>query len=100
MEAVIQISGKQYKVNNNSVIYTEKINKPVGDKIIFSDILMVNGIFDKTQLKKYVVEGVIEKQSKAKKLIVFTYKPKKNTKRKLGHRQPFTQIKITKIAKK
>ena len=99
MTAIIKLSGKQYKVELNSIIYSEKIHGELGKKVIFNNILMLDGIFDREILKKYKISGIIEKHSKQKKIIVFRYKPKKNTKRKLGHRQNFTQIRITDIPK-
>lgn len=97
MKAIIEIGGKQYTVEEDSTIYIEKIKNTLGDHILFKDIKMINGVYKQDKLKDAAIEGIVEKHSKEKKIKVFTYKAKKNTKRRLGHRQPFTQVKIIKI---
>ena len=101
MYAVIETGGKQYKVQEGDTIFVEKIKAEEGDKIDFSKVLLVAGDEDLTVGKPYVegatVEGTVLEQGKAKKIIVFKYKPKKNYKRKQGHRQPYTKVKIEKI---
>ena len=101
MFAVIETGGKQYKVNEGDVIFVEKLDVAEGDKVTFDKVLAVaddNGI----KTGKPVVEGAtvtasVVKNGKAKKIYVMTYKSKKNEKRKIGHRQPYTQVKIDKI---
>ena len=102
MFAVIETGGKQYKVNEGDVIFVEKLDVAEGDKVTFDKVLAVaddNGI----KTGKPVVEGAtvtasVVKNGKAKKIYVMTYKSKKNEKRKIGHRQPYTKVQIEKIA--
>ena len=102
MFAVIETGGKQYKVNEGDVIFVEKLDVAEGDKVTFDKVLVVasdNGV--KTGAP--VVEGAtvtasVVKNGKAKKIYVMTYKSKKNEKRKIGHRQPYTKVQIEKIA--
>lgn len=102
MFAVIETGGKQYKVNEGDVIFVEKLDVAEGDKVTFDKVLAVasdNGVKTGTP----VVEGAsvtasVVKNGKAKKIYVMTYKSKKNEKRKMGHRQPYTKVQIEKIA--
>jgi large subunit ribosomal protein L21 len=102
MFAVIETGGKQYKVNEGDVIFVEKLDVAEGDKVTFDKVLVVasdNGVKTGTP----VVEGAsvtasVVKNGKAKKIYVMTYKSKKNEKRKMGHRQPYTKVQIEKIA--
>lgn len=101
MYAVIETGGKQYRVEKDSVLYIEKLDVEVGDTVTFDKVLLVkNG--DETKVGSPLVEsarvtGKVVKHGKGKKIIVFKYKPKKNYKRKKGHRQPFTQVVIQNI---
>ena len=102
MFAIIETGGKQYKVNEGDVIFVEKLEVSEGDKITFDRVLVVS---DESEIKvgAPVVEGAtvtanVVKNGKGKKLYVMTYKPKKNEKRKMGHRQPYTKVQIEKIA--
>ena len=102
MFAIIETGGKQYKVNEGDVIFVEKLEVAEGDKITFDRVLVVS---DESGIKvgAPVVEGAtvtanVVKNGKAKKIYVMTYKPKKNEKRKMGHRQPYTKVQIEKIA--
>lgn len=101
MYAVIETGGKQYRVQEGDVVFVEKLNAQEGETINFDKILLVSKEGELLAGKPYVegvsVEGSVLEQGKAKKIIVFTYKAKKNSKRKLGHRQPFTKVKIEKI---
>lgn len=100
MYAIIETGGKQLKVSENDVIFVEKLDVNEGDKVTFDKVLLVGGNSTKVGAP-YVdgasVTGTVEKQGKEKKVIVFKYKPKKSSKRKLGHRQPYTKITIDKI---
>lgn len=104
MLAVIHTGGKQYLVSPGQKIKIEKIDKKEGEKIIFSEVLLLekeNEIKIGTPLIKDVkVIGKVIKQGKNKKLIVFKYKPKTRYKVKKGHRQLFTEIEILKIESK
>ncbi len=97
MFAVIETGGKQYKVQYGDVIFVEKLNAAENDTVEFP----VVALFGEGETKvgaPYVqgasVTGKVVKNGKAKKITVFTYKPKKNAKRKMGHRQPYTKIQI------
>jgi large subunit ribosomal protein L21 len=101
MLAVIKTGGKQYLVSPGDKIRIEKVNTPEGEEITFSEVLLVeksNKIEIGTPLvKEAKVTGKVLTQSKAKKVIVFKYKSKTRHKTKKGHRQPFTEVEITKI---
>lgn len=101
MYAIIETGGKQYKVAEGDVIQVEKLNVEAGSEYTFNDVLVVsNG--DKVSVGAPTVKGASVKASvigngKAKKVIVYKYKPKKGFHKKNGHRQPFTELKIEKI---
>lgn len=100
MKAVIETGGKQFTVAKGDKIYTEKVNLEVGDSLSFEDVLMVSG--DKVTVGDPFVKGAkvtakVLKHGKQKKIIVYKYKPKKNYKRKQGHRQPYSQLEITHV---
>jgi large subunit ribosomal protein L21 len=101
MYAVIETGGKQYRVQEGDVIRVEKLNIAEGEKVKFDKVLLVAEEGKLNVGKPYVdgalVEGLVERQDKAKKIIIFKYKAKKDYRKKQGHRQPFTQIKIEKI---
>ncbi len=100
MYAIIRTGGKQYKVSEGDEIKIEKLDKEVGDKVEF-EVLMLCGE-EGVKVGKPVVEGASAKaevvsQGKGKKVIVFKYKPKKDSRKKQGHRQPYTTVKINSI---
>ncbi|WP_102345416.1 50S ribosomal protein L21 [Bacillus sp. Marseille-P3661] len=100
MYAIIETGGKQIKVEEGQAIYIEKIDAEAGETVTFDQVLMVGG--DNVKVGSPIVEGAtvtakVEKQGRAKKIIVFKYKSKKNYKRKQGHRQPYTKVVIEKI---
>ena len=97
MNAIFQYNGQQYFVSEDKWIYMQKIPLDEGKEIIFDKIIMMNGVFGKPFISNAKVIGIVEKHSKQKKVIVFKYKPKKNYKRKYGHRQDYTRVKILKI---
>ena len=102
MYAIVENGSKQYKAEVGSVIRFEKLVGNVGDKVEFP-VLMVsdeNGIKTAKAASAYKAVGEIVEQGKDKKIIVFKYKAKKNERKKQGHRQPFTAVKITEIAAK
>ena len=100
MFAVIETGGKQYKVQNGDVIYVEKLNA-ADDEVINFPVVAICGDDGIKAGTPYVdgakVTGKVVKTGKAKKITVFTYKPKKSSKRKLGHRQPYTKVQIESI---
>jgi len=101
MQAVIATGGKQYWVKEGDIVRIEKIALGKGEKIEFDQVLMVNKdgeyIIGRPLVEKAKVTGKILNQGKAKKIIVFKYKPKKRYRKKTGHRQPFTEVLIEKI---
>ena len=102
MYAIVENGSKQYKAEVGSVIRFEKLVGNVGDKVEFP-VLMVsdeNGIKTAKAASAFKAVGEIVEQGKDKKIIVFKYKAKKNERKKQGHRQPFTAVKITEIAAK
>ena len=101
MYAIIESGGKQYKVKAGDEILLEKINGKAGDKIELKKILFFtkNGetILLQKDLTKVKVKATILEQTKGDKIIVFKYKAKKNYRRKRGHRQLLTKVKIDEI---
>lgn len=100
MYAVIVTGGKQYKVSEGDVLYIEKLDADVDAKITFDTVLAVgtdNGFKAGKDCAEATVDAKVLKNGKGKKITVFTYKPKKDEKRKKGHRQPYTKVEITKI---
>ena len=101
MYAVIETGGKQYKVEAGDVLYVEKLAVEENADVTFDKVIAV-GTDDGIKVGKPYVEGATVtakalKNGKAKKIVVFTYKPKKNEKRKKGHRQPYTMVEISAI---
>ena len=98
MKAIIETGGKQYYVSVGDTIFVEKLDAEEGKKVVFDKVLMADGKAGNPYLKGVSVEGKVVKQGKGKKLTIFTYVPnKKSTRKKQGHRQPYTKIEITKI---
>ena len=101
MYAVVNSGGKQYKVQKGEILRVEKIAGEVGSPVTFDRVLMFSD-GENVDIGRPVVEGVsvtghIVEQGKAKKIIVFKYKKRKRYRRKLGHRQQFTEVKIDRI---
>ena len=101
MTAVIQSGTRQLKVSQGDIIKIEKVNGEVGDSIKIENILMM-GEGKEIQIgtpaiPKASVTGVIVEQGRDKKIIVFKHKRRKNYRKKRGHRQYFTRLKITEI---
>ncbi|MFD1927305.1 50S ribosomal protein L21 [Sporosarcina siberiensis] len=100
MYAIIETGGKQLKVVAGQEVYIEKVATEVGEIVTFDKVLFVGG--DDVKVGVPFVEGAsvtakVVEQGRAKKITVFKYKPKKNYKRKLGHRQPFTKVIISEV---
>jgi len=100
MYAIIETGGKQIKVEEGQVIYVEKLEATEGETFTFDQVLFVGG--EDVKVGSPLVEGAtvtakVEKQGRAKKLVVFKYKPKKNYHKKQGHRQPYTKLVVEKI---
>ena len=101
MYAIIESCGKQYKVAQGDVVFFEKLDAEEGKKVSFDKVILVSEDGKVQVGNPYVkgvkVEGKVVSHGKAKKIIVFKMKPKKNYRRKQGHRQPYTKVEITEI---
>lgn len=100
MYAVIVTGGKQYKVAEGDVLYIEKLGIDADAEVTFDQVLAIgaeDGFKAGKDCENATVSAKVLKNGKGKKITVFTYKPKKNEKRKMGHRQPYTKVEITKI---
>ncbi len=100
MYAVIKTGGKQYKVSAGDLLKVEKLDGAVGDTIELNEVLMVGGEEVKIGtplLPEAKVEAQIVEQGKDKKILVFKSKRRKNSRKKYGHRQPLTRLKIIDI---
>ena len=100
MYAIIDNGGKQYRVQEGDVVKVEKLNAEVGAEVTFNVVMISdeNGIKVGADVANAKVTATVEKQDNYKKIIVFKYKAKKNERKKQGHRQPFTAVKIAKIS--
>ncbi len=102
MKAVIVTGGKQYTVAEGDILYVEKLNAEENATIKFDEVLAVldgeNSKIGAPVVEGASVEGTVVKNGKGKKLTIFKYKAKKNEKKKMGHRQPYTKVQINKIA--
>ncbi|MFH2219750.1 MAG: 50S ribosomal protein L21 [Pseudomonadota bacterium] len=101
MYAILNSGGKQYKVCEGDVLRVEKIPGEVGSTVSFDQVLMLSDgervSVGQPVLDNVTVNGRIVDQGKAKKIIVFKYKKRKRFRRKKGHRQQYTEIKIDSI---
>ena len=99
MYAIIENGGKQYKVSEGDVLKVEKLAAEVGEEVTFNVVMVCgdDGVKVGNDVKNAKVTAKVEAQDKFKKIIVFKYKPKKNERKKQGHRHPFTALKIEKI---
>ncbi len=100
MYAIIETGGKQYKVQKDDVIFVEKLTAEEGSSVDFKVVAFFNEgntIIGDPYVDSVKVLGKVLKNGKGKKITVFTYKPKKSVKRKLGHRQPYTKVCIEAI---
>ncbi len=101
MYAIIVTGGKQYKVEAGDVIYVEKLGAEEESEYTFDKVIAV-GTDDGIKVGAPYVDGAsvsakVIKNGKSKKVTVMTYKAKKNEKRKMGHRQPYTKVEISSI---
>ena len=100
MYAIIETGGKQYKVSEGDIIFVEKLGVEENAKVDFSVVAVADDNGIKTgapYVEGCKVEGTVLRNAKAKKVVVFKYKSKKNEKKKMGHRQPYTKVQITAI---
>lgn len=101
MYAIIKTGGKQYRVSEGDVVFIEKLNVQPEETVNFEEVIAV-GKEDGMVIGAPVVEGAkvvakVLKNGKGKKIDVFTYRSKKDSKRKIGHRQPYTKVEIVSI---
>lgn len=101
MQAVIVTGGKQYTVKEGDVIYVEKLGAEAGETVVFDQVLaIVDGAsskFGAPTVDGASVKASVVKNGKGKKVVVFKYRPKKDSKSHQGHRQPYTKVQIDKI---
>ena len=97
MKAVIETGGKQYYVEEGTVLYIEKLDAEAGSKVKFDKVLMANGTVGMPVVDGAYVEAEVVKNGKGKKIIVYKYNAKKNYHKKQGHRQPYTKVEIKEI---
>ncbi len=100
MYAIIQTGGKQYRVEVGDEVLVEKLDAEVDTEVSFDVLLLADG--ETVTVGKPIIEGVkatgkVVEHGKGKKVIIFKYKAKKNSRKKRGHRQPFTKVTITAI---
>lgn len=101
MYAIIETGGKQYRVAEGDILFIEKLDAEAEQQVTFDRVLVV-GKDDGAVMGAPLVGGAkvtakVIKNGKAKKVTVFTYRPKKGSKRKMGHRQPYTKVQIESI---
>jgi large subunit ribosomal protein L21 len=101
MYAVICTGGKQYRVSEGDVIYVEKLDAEVDSTVDFDQVLVVGKddgiVMGAPNVDGATVTGKVLKNGKQKKITVLTYRPKKGSARKMGHRQPYTKVEIQSI---
>jgi large subunit ribosomal protein L21 len=99
--AIIQTGGKQYKVNEGDIIFVEKLEANEGDTVTFDQVFAVSKddsfVAGTPCVAGATVVATVVKQGKGKKLHILKYKAKKNEKKKIGHRQPYTKVQISAI---
>lgn len=101
MYAVIRTGGKQYRVTEGQRVRVEKLPGSAGDKVTINEVLLLGG--DAPQIGRPLVNGAavaaeITAQDRGKKIVVFKFRRRKSYRRKAGHRQPYTELKITGIS--
>ena len=101
MYAVVATGGKQYKVAEGDILRVEKLAGDIGSEVAFDNVLVFsdgeNVKIGQPALDGATVHGQIVAQGKSKKIIVFKYKRRKRYRRKQGHRQPYTAVRIDRI---
>lgn len=101
MYAILETGGKQYKVQEGDVLFIEKLTAEEGETINFDKVLLVGKeegvVVGAPTVAGATVSAKVLAHGKAKKIIVFKYKAKKNARKKQGHRQPYTKVQIEKI---
>ena len=97
MKAVIETGGKQYYVEEGTVLYVEKLDVPSGSEYVFENVLMANGVIGHPSVHGARVIAEVNKHGKNRKILIFKYTQKKKFHKKQGHRQPYTKVTIKKI---
>ena len=102
MYAIVEISGKQYKVQEGDIVFVDRLEElEEGSTVTFDKVLFVNNdgkvSIGTDTVKGAKVEATVVGHGKAKKIIVYKYKAKKNERKVRGHRQPYTKVQISKI---
>ena len=101
MYAIVEIAGQQFKVEAGKEIFVNRLAEATGTAVEFNKVLLLDNDGEVKVGAPYVegasVSGKVLKNGKSKKITVFTYKPKKGEKRKMGHRQPYTKVQIEAI---
>lgn len=97
MYAIFVTGGKQYRASEGDTIYVEKLAGEAGQEVVFDQVLLAGEKVGSPLVEGAKVTGVIEKQGKGKKIIVFKMKAKKNYRKKQGHRQAYTKVVIKTI---
>lgn len=100
MKAVIETGGKQYYVENGSVIYVEKLDAEEGSVITLDKVLMADGVSGRPYVPNVVVKAKVLKHGRNKKILVYKYVQKNNYHKTQGHRQPYTKLEIESIESK
>ena len=103
MQAIIVTGGKQYKVSEGDVLFIEKLDVEAGESVKFDQVLAIidgeEATFGAPVVEGACVEAKIVKNGKGKKIRIFKYNAKKGYRKRQGHRQPYTKVEITKIAR-
>ncbi|MBQ8293188.1 MAG: 50S ribosomal protein L21 [Bacilli bacterium] len=97
MYAIFVTGGKQYRVQEGDSIYVEKLEAEVGEEVTFDQVLLADGKVGTPVVEGAKVVATVEKQGRSPKIIVFKMKPKKNYRKKQGHRQAYTKVLIKEI---
>ena len=101
MYAIIETGGKQYKVQEGDVVFIEKLTEEIGADVNFDKVLAVSKEgslnFGSPLMDGVTVSAKVLGHGKEKKILIFKYKPKKNYRKRQGHRQPYTKVTIEKI---
>ncbi len=97
MYAVIKTGGKQYRVTSGDVLKIEKISGEEGKEVVFNEVLALGDVIGNPLVANASVKALVLKQSKDKKIVVFKKKRRQNYRRKNGHRQNITLVKITDV---
>ncbi len=100
MFAIIVTGGKQYKVQEGDVVFVEKLEASEGEDVKFDTVLAISGenfVAGAPTVEGAYVTAKVLKNGKGKKIHILKYKSKKNEKKKIGHRQPYTKVQIDKI---